>query len=116
MRPPVTLCHGTVLVVRIGATTIDSVSRAMQSLCQNNVLASSMNERAARAVQQYTYYHSYYTPKEDKEDKEGEKPPMGRNVGRGLPAAGPPAACAVSPQLDPSPRGACTFVCRVTNL
>jgi len=38
-----TLCHGTILVVRIGATTIDSITRAMQSLCQNNVLGIVVN-------------------------------------------------------------------------
>jgi Mrp family chromosome partitioning ATPase len=48
-----TLCHGTLLVVRIGHTTIDSVTRAMQSLCNNNVLGIVFN-----------YYHFYYTSKE----------------------------------------------------
>ncbi|HYP05189.1 MAG TPA: CpsD/CapB family tyrosine-protein kinase, partial [Bryobacteraceae bacterium] len=33
-----TLCSGTILVVRIGTTTIDSVTRAMNSLCENNEL------------------------------------------------------------------------------
>ena len=68
-----TLCHGTVLVVRIGATTIDSVSRAMQSLCQNNVLGIVVNgARRGELYSKYTYYHSYYTPKEDKEGEEAE--------------------------------------------
>lgn len=54
-----TLCHGTVLVVRIGATTIDSITRAMQSLCQNNVLGIIVNgARRGELYSRYTYYHS----------------------------------------------------------
>lgn len=56
-----TLCHGTVLVVRIGITTIDSVTRAMQSLCENNVLGIAVNgARRGELYSKYTYYHSYY--------------------------------------------------------
>ncbi len=63
-----TLCHGTLLVVRIGHTTIDSVTRAMQSLCNNNVLGILVNgARRGELYSKYTYYHSYYTPKEDAE-------------------------------------------------
>jgi len=59
-----TLCHGTLLVVRIGHTTIDSVTRAMQSLCNNNVLGIVVNAaRRGELYSKYTYYHSYYTPK-----------------------------------------------------
>jgi capsular exopolysaccharide synthesis family protein len=54
-----TLCHGTILVVRIGATTIDSITRAMQSLCQNNVLGIIVNgARRGELYSRYTYYHS----------------------------------------------------------
>ena len=61
-----TLCHGTILVVRIGATTIDAVTRAMQSLCQNNVLGIVVNgARRGELYSKYTYYHSYYQPKEE---------------------------------------------------
>jgi receptor protein-tyrosine kinase len=61
-----TLCHGTLLVVRIGATTIDSVTRAMQSLCQNNVLGILVNgARRGELYSKYTYYHSYYYSKPD---------------------------------------------------
>ena len=61
-----TLCHGTVLVVRIGSTTIDSVTRAMQSLCQNNVLGIVVNgARRGELYSKYTYYHSYYSPKNE---------------------------------------------------
>jgi receptor protein-tyrosine kinase len=62
-----TLCHGTLLVVRIGHTTIDSVTRAMQSLCNNNVLGIVVNgARRGELYSKYTYYHSYYTPKEER--------------------------------------------------
>ncbi|HVO99430.1 MAG TPA: CpsD/CapB family tyrosine-protein kinase [Bryobacteraceae bacterium] len=65
-----TLCHGTLLVVRIGHTTIDSVTRAMQSLCNNNVLGIVVNgARRGELYSKYTYYHSYYTPKEEEERK-----------------------------------------------
>lgn len=60
-----TLCHGTLLVVRIGHTTIDSVTRAMQSLCNNNVIGIVVNAaRRGELYSKYTYYHSYYTPPE----------------------------------------------------
>src|SRR6266853_6263120 len=66
-----TLCHGTLLVVRIGHTTIDSVTRAMQSLCQNNVVGIVVNgARRGELYSKYTYYHSYYTPKEKGVDEE----------------------------------------------
>jgi receptor protein-tyrosine kinase len=56
-----TISSGTILVVRIGATTIDSVTRAMQSLCENNVLGIIVNgARRGELYSKYTYYHSYY--------------------------------------------------------
>ncbi|MBI1897549.1 MAG: CpsD/CapB family tyrosine-protein kinase [Acidobacteria bacterium] len=56
-----TLCDGAMLVVRIGTTTIDSVTRAMQSLCENNVLGIIVNgARRGELYSKYTYYHSYY--------------------------------------------------------
>ncbi len=61
-----TLCHGTILVVRIGATTIDSITRAMQSLCEDNVLGIIVNgARRGELYSKYTYYHSYYYSKPD---------------------------------------------------
>jgi capsular exopolysaccharide synthesis family protein len=58
-----TLCHGTILVVRIGATTIDTITRAMQSLCQNNVLGIIVNgARRGELYSKYSYYHNYYSP------------------------------------------------------
>jgi len=69
-----TLCHGTVLVVRIGATTIDSITRAMQSLCQNNVLGIIVNgARRGELYSKYTYYHSYYSSKSKKDEEEDEE-------------------------------------------
>ena len=93
-----TLSHGTLLVVRIGHTTIDSVTRAMQSLCNNNVLGIVVNgARRGELYSKYTYYHSYYTPK-DEEGKTGfddtemaevshETPPEATHEG-GHPTAG----------------------------
>jgi receptor protein-tyrosine kinase len=61
-----TMSHGTLLVVRIGHTTIDSITRAVQSLCNNNVLGIVVNgARRGELYSKYTYYHSYYTPKEE---------------------------------------------------
>ena len=63
-----TLCSGTVLVVRVGTTTIDSVTRAMQSLCENNVLGIIVNgARRGELYSKYTYYHSYYYARTDDE-------------------------------------------------
>jgi protein-tyrosine kinase len=54
-----TLADGTILVVRIGATSFDNVARAMQSLCENNVLGIVANgARASELYSKYTYYYS----------------------------------------------------------
>ncbi len=77
-----TLCHGTLLVVRIGHTTIDSVTRAMQSLCNNNVLGIVVNgARRGELYSKYTYYHSYYSPK-DQEDEENSEPESSESEGK----------------------------------
>ncbi len=61
-----TMCDGTVLVVRIGTTTFDSVTRALQSLCENNVLGIVVNgARRGELYSKYTYYHDYYSYGED---------------------------------------------------
>jgi receptor protein-tyrosine kinase len=61
-----TMSDGILMVVRIGHTTIDSVTRATQSLCNNNVLGVVVNgARRGELYSKYTYYHSYYTPKEE---------------------------------------------------
>src|SRR3954447_14678089 len=58
-----TMCDGTVLVVRIGTTTFDSVTRAMQSLCENNVLGVVVNgARRGELYSKYSYYNDYYAP------------------------------------------------------
>jgi len=54
-----TLADGAILVVKIGSTTFDSVTRAMQSLCENNVLGIVANgARASELYSKYTYYYS----------------------------------------------------------
>jgi receptor protein-tyrosine kinase len=56
-----TMCDATILVVRIGTTTFDSVTRAMQSLCENNVLGVVVNgARRSELYSKYSYYHDYY--------------------------------------------------------
>jgi receptor protein-tyrosine kinase len=66
-----TMCDGTVLVVRIGATTIDSVTRALQSLCENNLLGIVANgARAGELYSKYTYYYSSYYYKDKEKEKE----------------------------------------------
>jgi len=66
-----TMCDGTILVVRIGTTTFDSVSRALQSLCENNVLGIVVNgARRGELYSKYSYYHDYYTYGADAENKE----------------------------------------------
>lgn len=72
-----TMCDGTILVVRIGATTFDSVTRAMQSLCENNILGTVVNgARRGELYSKYTYYHSYYYyAKGDEEDDSSQSEP-----------------------------------------
>ncbi len=66
-----TLCDGTLLVVRLGATTIDSVTRALQSMSHNNVLGVVANgAKRGELYSKYTYYHSYYYEDDEKGAKE----------------------------------------------
>lgn len=59
-----TLTHGLVLVARIGVTTIDSVTRAIGSLCKNNMIGVVVNGAdKTELYSKYTYYHSYYYSK-----------------------------------------------------
>lgn len=54
-----TMADGTILVVKIASTTFDNVTRAMQSLCENNVLGIVANgARASELYSKYTYYYS----------------------------------------------------------
>jgi receptor protein-tyrosine kinase len=63
-----TITDGTLIVVRIGSTTYDNVIRAMQSLCENNVLGIVAN--GARAGELYSKYTYYYTKTEPEEEEE----------------------------------------------
>jgi receptor protein-tyrosine kinase len=66
-----TLTDGTLLVVRIGSTTYDSVIRAMQTLCENNVLGIVANgARAGELYSKYTYYYSKH--EEESEERAAE--------------------------------------------
>ena len=65
-----TLTDGTLIVVRIGSTTYDTVIRAMQSLCENNVLGIVAN--GARAGELYSKYTYYYTRSEGDSAAEDE--------------------------------------------
>lgn len=59
-----TLVHGLVMVVRLGSTTIEVVTRAIGSLCQNNILGIVVNcAQKSELYSKYTYYHSYYYSK-----------------------------------------------------
>jgi protein-tyrosine kinase len=61
-----TLCDATILVVRIGATTIDSIARARQALCQDNVIGIVVNgARRGELYSKYTYYHAYQAAEHD---------------------------------------------------
>lgn len=54
-----TMTDGTVIVVRIGSTTYDNIIRAMQTLCENNVVGIVANgARAGELYSKYTYYYS----------------------------------------------------------
>lgn len=57
-----TYADGTMLVVRVGSTTIDTITRSVNSLCENNVLGVVTN--GARAGELYSKYTYYYSKKE----------------------------------------------------
>ncbi len=65
-----TITDGIILVVRIGSTTYDSVVRAIQTLCENNVLGIVAN--GARAGELYSKYTYYYTKTEGAGDERDE--------------------------------------------
>lgn len=70
-----TMSDGTILVVRIGTTTFDSVSRALQSLCENNVLGIVVNgARRGELYSKYSYYHDYYDYGADVEGADARVP------------------------------------------
>jgi len=99
-----TLSHGTLLVVRVGHTTIDSVTRAMQSLCNNNVLGIVVNgARRGELYSKYTYYHSYYTPKEE-EEKRAFDDVRGQGADPTPAAQGTPLGLGLSAEQAPAER------------
>jgi protein-tyrosine kinase len=68
-----TLTDGTLIVVRIGSTTYDNVIRAMQTLCENNVLGIVANgARAGELYSKYTYYYARHN--EEPEAQAGSEP------------------------------------------
>ncbi len=70
-----TLTDGTILVVRVGQTTIDTVQRSMQTLCENNVLGIVVNgARAGELYSKYTYYYAKHG-RGDSEAADGAAPP-----------------------------------------
>jgi protein-tyrosine kinase len=69
-----TMCDSTILVVRIGSTTYDAVTRALQSLCENNVLGIVVNAaRRGELYSKYNYYHDYYDAAQTSERKAAEE-------------------------------------------
>lgn len=79
-----TMADGTILVVRIGQTTIDTVTRAMQSLCENNVIGVVVNgARAGELYSKYTYYYSSYgyRTREEESEASASAPETARNEG-----------------------------------
>jgi protein-tyrosine kinase len=53
------IADGTVVVVKIGSTSFDNMTRALQSLADNNVLGVVANgARASELYSKYTYYYS----------------------------------------------------------
>ena len=56
-----TYCDGTLLVVRIGQTTVDSISRAISGMSHNNVIGVVCNGAArGELYSKYSYYKNYY--------------------------------------------------------
>jgi len=54
-----TLADGTIVVVKVGSTTFENLTRAIQSLSENNVLGVVANgARASELYNKYTYYYS----------------------------------------------------------
>ncbi|MCC6588702.1 MAG: CpsD/CapB family tyrosine-protein kinase [Bryobacterales bacterium] len=66
-----TMCDGTLLVVRLGQTNIDAVSRALTGMSHNNVIGVVANAaKRGELYSKYTYYHSYYYEKAETDDAE----------------------------------------------
>ena len=68
-----TMTDATLLVVRLGQTTIDSLSRAIQGMSRNNVIGIVANAaKRGELYSKYSYYRNYYYS-DDKERKSEEK-------------------------------------------
>jgi receptor protein-tyrosine kinase len=77
-----TMTDGTLLVVRLGHTTIDSVTRAIQAMSHNNILGVVANGAGrGELYSKYTYYHSYYYEKKDQDSS--DRPDDGQPVEAG---------------------------------
>jgi len=102
-----TITDGIILVVRIGTTTYDSVVRAIQTLCENNVLGIVAN--GARAGELYSKYTYYYT-KTEHETPERAEDDEGSEDDQALPAAvsenEPVGVAAETNGTEPSPDAA----------
>jgi receptor protein-tyrosine kinase len=101
-----TITDGIILVVRIGSTTYDSVVRAIQTLCENNVLGIVAN--GARAGELYSKYTYYYTKTEgadfDDDDDEDMEPAEGEGEsGEAIEAGAEVAEVATAPAAAEAP-------------
>ncbi|MBK5294468.1 MAG: CpsD/CapB family tyrosine-protein kinase [Acidobacteriia bacterium] len=77
-----TMTDATLLVVRLGQTTIDAVTRAIQGMSHNNVIGVVANGASrAELYSKYTYYQSYYYS-----DKEGDEQGAVEGVAETAPA------------------------------
>jgi len=68
-----TITDATLLVVRLGQTTIDSLNRALQGMSRNNVIGIVANAaKRGELYSKYSYYRNYYYS-DDKERKAEER-------------------------------------------
>ncbi len=67
-------CDGTVLVVKIGSTTFDEVTRAIPSLAENNILGVVVNGAHRGELYKYSYEYGYTSdrPAEGASSKDAE--------------------------------------------
>jgi receptor protein-tyrosine kinase len=99
-----TITDGIILVVRIGSTTYDSVVRAIQTLCENNVLGIVAN--GARAGELYSKYTYYYTKSEgatrERDDDADEEEGIGGSSVATTDADGEPVVAGETNSFSPS--------------
>ena len=76
-----TMSSGVIMVVRIGTTTIEAVTRALGSLCEDNTIGIIVNgARRGELYNKYTYYHSYYYTDPKSEEDNDEVPAHERDL------------------------------------